>query len=240
MVFAIVVAGGKGVRMRQSIPKQYLMLDGKPLIGHTLIAVDACKKIDKVILVIPPDDVNACDQMMDRLVLKKRPLPVAGGAQRQASVYNGLCAIDADARADDIVIVHDGVRPFVTPAMLNACIAGAGETGACITGIPAFDTLKRIDPGGYVQKTIPRKMIRMVQTPQAFEYGLLKSAHETALKQGFTGTDDAALVENRGIGVKIVNGSRFNIKITTEDDMVLARMFIQQRKTDSTFQKEAK
>ncbi len=228
------------MRRRQTVRKQYLQLAGKPLIGHTLIAFDACKKIDKVILVIPQADFNVCDQIINRLALKNKPVIIAGGAQRQASVYNGLCAIDTTAKANDIVIIHDGVRPFVTLAILNACIDGACQTGACITGIPAFDTLKRIDPKGYVKKTVPRKMIRMVQTPQAFEYKLLKSAHKKALKEGFIGTDDAALVENEGARVKMIDGSRFNIKITTAEDMALARMFFQNLNIDSTLQKEAK
>jgi len=211
MVFAIIVAAGKGERMRQTVRKQYLELAGKPLIGHTLAIFDACQKVNLI----------------------------AGGDQRQASVYNGLCTIDATATADDIVVIHDGVRPFVTSALLNACIDGVYQTGACITGILAFDTLKRIDLKGYVKKTIPRKMIRMVQTPQAFEYKLLKDAHDKALTEGFIGTDDAALVENWGARVKIIDGSRFNIKITTAEDMVLARMFYQNLNLDSTLQKEA-
>jgi len=240
MVFAIIVAAGKGVRMRQTVRKQYLPLDGKPLIEHTLTAFDACKKIDKVILVIPQADFNGCDQIINRLNLQKEPVLVAGGTQRQASVYNGLRSIETDAKENDIVIIHDGVRPFVTSAILNACIDGAYQTGACITGIPAFDTLWQIDQNECVKKIIPREMIRMAQTPQSFEYNLLKSAHEKALKEGFTGTDDAALVENRGARVKMINGSRFNIKITTEEDMVLARMFFQNLNIDSTLQKEAK
>ncbi len=240
MVFAIIVAAGKGVRMRQTVRKQYIQLAGKPLIGHTLITFDACKKIDKVILVIPKVDFNVCDQIINRLALKNKPVIIAGGAQRQASVYNGLCAIDATAKPNDIVIIHDGVRPFVTLAILNGCIEGVRQTGACITGIETFDTLKRIDQKGYVKKTVPRKMIRMVQTPQAFEYKLLKSAHDTALKEGFIGTDDASLVENEGTRVKMIDGSRFNIKITTAEDMVLARMLFKNLKNDSMLQKEGK
>ncbi len=239
MVFAIIVAAGKGERMRQTVRKQYLELAGKPLIGHTLAIFDACQKVNKVILVVPQTDFSVCDQMIDRLNLRKKPVLIAGGDQRQASVYNGLCTIDATATADDIVVIHDGVRPFVTSALLNACIDGVYQTGACITGILAFDTLKRIDLKGYVKKTIPRKMIRMVQTPQAFEYKLLKDAHDKALTEGFIGTDDAALVENWGARVKIIDGSRFNIKITTAEDMVLARMFYQNLNLDSTLQKEA-
>ena len=240
MVFAIIVAAGKGVRMRQTVRKQYLELAGKPLIGHTLIAIDACKKVDKVILVIPQADFNVCDQIINRLNLQKKPVLVAGGAQRQTSVYNGLCAIEAVAKANDIVIIHDGVRPFVTSAILNACIDGACQTGACITGIPAFDTLWQIDFKGCVKKIIPRKMIRMAQTPQAFEYNLLKNAHDKALKEGFIGTDDAALVSNRGDRVKMIDGSRFNIKITTAEDMELARMFFQNLNIDSILPKEVK
>ncbi len=181
-----------------------------------------------------------CEQIINLLTLKKKPVLIAGGTQRQDSVYNGLRAIETDAKTNDIVIVHDGVRPFVTSAILNACIDGAYQTGACITGIPAFDTLWQIDTKGCVKKIVPRKMIRMAQTPQAFEYKLLKNAHDKAIKEGFIGTDDAALVENGGGRVKMIDGSRFNIKITTAEDMALARMFFQNLNIDSIVKKEAK
>ncbi len=225
MVFAIIVAGGKGLRMRQSVRKQYLELAGKPLIGHTLIAFDACQKVDKVILVIPQADLAVCHRMVEALGLQKKPRLIAGGAQRQHSVYNGLESIANSAHPDDVVVVHDGVRPFVTTAMLEACIDGARETGACITGVAAIDTLKRIDSGGWVQATLAREHIRMVQTPQAFQYALLQNAHAKALEQGFVGTDDAALVENWGARVKMIDGGRFNMKITTPEDMVIAKMY---------------
>ncbi len=238
MVYAIIVAGGKGARMRQSVRKQYLELAGKPLIGHTLIAFDACQTVDKVLLVIPQADVAVCNRIIETLGLQKKPRLIAGGVERQDSVYNGLQAIANSAQADDIVVVHDGVRPFVTTAMLEACIDGARETGACITGVPAIDTLKRIDSDGWVQKTIAREHIRMVQTPQAFEFALLQNAHAQALEQGVLGTDDAALVENGGGRVKIIDGGRFNMKITTPEDMVIAQMYYHYLNQDSSPLKE--
>ena len=145
---------------------------------------------------------------------------IAGGPQRQDSVYNALKSIEAD---EGIVIVHDGVRPFVRQDHLSACIKGAMELGACILGIPAFDTIKKVNPKNEIIKTHQRDMLWLAQTPQVFEVNLIKKAHEKAKQEGFAGTDDASLVERLGAVVKIIPGSRHNIKITNTEDLNLAR-----------------
>jgi 2-C-methyl-D-erythritol 4-phosphate cytidylyltransferase len=148
---------------------------------------------------------------------------VAGGKQRQNSVYNGLQAID---KKTDTVVVHDGVRPFVQPDELESCIIGARKFGACILGIPAGDTIKSVGASGFIEKTLERDRIWLAQTPQAFKYELIISAHEAAWRDGYIGSDDACLVERLGVSVKIINGSKNNIKITVREDLVIARAML--------------
>ena len=207
--------------MSGSMRKQYIALDGIPILRHTLNLFDRCTMVNQIILAVPDEDLDFCRQeiLAPGKILKDLIL-VAGGAQRQDSVYNALKNIEAD---DGIVIVHDGVRPFVQQAQLVACIDGATELGACILGIPAFDTVKEVNPQNEIIKTHQREMLWLAQTPQVFEINLIKRAHEKAKQEGFTGTDDASLVERLGAVVKIIPGSRRNIKITNSEDLNLAR-----------------
>jgi len=135
-------------------------------------------------------------------------------------VYNGLQVID---KKTTTVVIHDGVRPFIHPEKLTACIFGAKDFGACILAVPVADTLKRVNKSGIVDRTLFRENIWLAQTPQAFQYGLILKAHETARRDGYAGTDDASLVERLGKDVRIINGSKFNIKITTQEDLDVAR-----------------
>jgi 2-C-methyl-D-erythritol 4-phosphate cytidylyltransferase len=148
----------------------------------------------------------------------------AGGQRRQDSVNNGLKAIKSD---EGIVLIHDGVRPFVRQAHLIACIETARAHGACILGVPASDTIKQVNTRNEIVKTRQRDTLWLAQTPQAFKLNLIKKAHAEAEQEGFRGTDDAALVERQGSTVKIVTGSRDNIKITSREDLVLARALLQ-------------
>ncbi len=217
---AIIVAAGKGVRMQNTVPKQYLQLGGRPVLAHTLSAFEACQMVEHIYLVIPKPDFEFCNQTI-LPAIKKRTIVtlVAGGATRQASVYNGLLAIKCNT---DLVAIHDGVRPLVTPEMIAACIEGAHQTGACILGMPASETLKRANTDGFIEATLPRGAIWLAQTPQTFSYDLIRKAHEVARQAGNTGTDDAALVERIGHSIRIIRGSSSNIKITTPDDLSLA------------------
>lgn len=235
MIFAVIVAGGKGLRMNMAVRKQYLRLSGRPILGHTLLTFDQCVEIDRLFVVVPPDDVETCRRtVLPSLHMKRTVEVVAGGRERQESVYHGLLAAEAaggKATAGSIVLIHDAVRPFVEKALIRDCIAGAVKYGACISGIPAHDTLKRTDARGRICKTVPRSDIILAQTPQAFQYPLIRKAHEQALEKGVAGTDDAFLVEKLGETVMVVNGSRFNIKITDPEDIVLAEAILQSRRT---------
>ena len=130
----------------------------------------------------------------------------------------------------DTVVIHDGVRPFISSEQIAACIIGAKETGACILGVPASDTLKRVGKSGIIEKTLARDDVWLAQTPQAFKYHLILKAHEMALQDGYIGTDDALLVERLGVSVKMINGSKSNIKITNREDLKLARALLQAKK----------
>jgi len=217
---AVIVAGGQGVRMQNAVSKQYLKLGGRPVLVHTLSAFEACPAIDHIYLVVPSSDFDFCRQtLLPPTGLQTAVTLVGGGSTRQESVYNGLLALKAQNR---LVAIHDGVRPLVTPEMIEACIQGAQQTGACILGVPATDTLKQVNTEKFIANTLPRRTIWLAQTPQVFDYKLIREAHDAARLAGVAGTDDAALVEQSGHPVKIVMGSRMNIKITTPDDLKMA------------------
>ena len=223
-VSAIIVAGGKGTRMNETVPKQYLDLGGQPILSHTIMALDACENIDDLIVVVPEKDIGYCRRtIISPLCLQKKFQLVPGGKKRRDSVYNGLKVLN---NTTDIVLIHDGVRPFIKQEQVNSCIAGSISFGACIIGVPVGDTLKIVNQSGYIDDTLERSGIWTAQTPQAFRYDILLEAHETAKRKGYNVTDDATLVEKMGIHVKIIKGSKKNIKITTREDLELARTML--------------
>ncbi len=225
MIPAIIVAAGKGIRMNDKLRKQYILLAGRPILVYSVLAFDACDLIDCIILVVPKKDIDYCwKDIVVPLNLCKKINLVPGGEKRQDSVYNGLMAVDKDAA--EIVVIHDGVRPFVSQDQVAACITGAKDYGACILAIHADDTLKQVDRSGFICNTLERDDILLAQTPQAFQYDLIIKAHENARREGFTGTDDASLVERLGENIKIIYGSKQNIKITNREDLVFATALI--------------
>jgi len=224
MIAAIIVAAGKGLRMADPLRKQYLELEGLPILARTLTVFDACDLVDGIFLVIPAEDIEYCRaNVLDPLSLTKSIQLISGGIKRQDSVYNGLKAVDRRYR---IIVIHDGVRPFLNPEHLVRCIESAKKYGACILGVPAYDTLKRVDSSDRILDTLPRENVWLAQTPQAFHYDVIKEAHENARRDGYTGTDDASLVERTGERVKIINGSRNNIKITRPEDLAIAKYLL--------------
>jgi len=226
MVSAIIVAAGKGIRMDDNVRKQYLLVDNRPLVSHTIEVFDECNIIDEIFLVVPKEDFVFCNEnILNQQNFQKKVNLVPGGDRRQDSVYNGLLAID-NIIDDSIVVIHDGVRPFIRSEQLTECITCATDYDACIFGIPAYDTLKRVNNSGFIENTIERNTIWLAQTPQAFKYNLIRRAHENAIRTGINGTDDAMLVEQLGIKVKVVTGSRCNVKITTKEDLLLARAMV--------------
>ena len=220
-VYAIIVAAGKGIRLKGALRKQYIALNGVPILRHTLNNFDSCDQVNQIVVVVPKADLDFCrNEILMTAELRKEVHLVGGGDERQDSVFIGLKTIKSE---DGIVLIHDGVRPFVQQSHLVACIDGAAEFGACILGIPAFDTVKRVNSKYLITQTLKRDKLWLAQTPQAFELKLIKKAHEAAKQEGFIGTDDASLVERLGGTVKIIPGSRNNIKITDQSDLMLAQ-----------------
>jgi 2-C-methyl-D-erythritol 4-phosphate cytidylyltransferase len=226
-VWAIIVAAGQGRRMNDPVRKQYHTLSGLPVVVHTLRVFDACSDIDEIIFCVPARDIDYCrDELISPANLNRPVAVVAGGPTRQESVFNGLQAIDAN---NGIAVIHDGVRPFVSADQITACLQGAAKHGACILGIPAFDTLKHVNEDHIILETVKRDTVWMAQTPQAFRYDLIAKAHQHARQHNLRATDDASLLEHIGVSAKIIPGSRLNLKITDQDDLKLARILLRHR-----------
>jgi 2-C-methyl-D-erythritol 4-phosphate cytidylyltransferase len=220
----IIVAGGTGRRMEAARPKQYLLLGSLPILSHTIKAFYESRCIDRVVLVVPEADFDRCRTEVIAPLSLDLPLVLApGGESRQGSVRNGLRAV---SEKEGIVLIHDGVRPFVPPEGIAACIEGARKEGACILAVPVQDTVKRASVSRHVSSTLDRQDLWLAQTPQAFDLPLIRRAHAKALEDGVTATDDASLVERAGARVRIVAGSAANIKITTPGDMRLAESML--------------
>ena len=220
-VGAIIPAAGRGKRIGASVPKQFLEIQGKPLLHHTLTVFASCKLIDYVVLVMPRADVDEMgEDWLNKYEIVREV--VVGGEQRQDSVYNGFNSLE---EGTDIVVVHDGVRPFTTPQMITATVEAAQQHGAAITAIPVSDTVKQA-ADGFVKQTVSRDGLWRVQTPQAFQRGLLQQAFKKAKKDSYYGTDEGSLVEYLGERVKIVPGSELNIKITRKEDLVLGESLL--------------
>ena len=217
---AIIVGAGKGVRMNRATPKQYLMLHHMPILAYSLEAFNACQDVDQIILVVPKKDIQYCrDAVVAGVDMQKPVQIIGGGATRQDSVRQGLLAIDDK---ESIVAIHDAVRPFVEPRQIAACIRVAGKAGACMLAIPVSDTLKAVGEDLLVKKTVSREGLWLAQTPQAFRYDIIVKGHESAVKERFYATDDASLVERLGLKVKVISGSRRNLKITDPADLAVA------------------
>jgi len=220
MVSAVIVAGGRGVRMHSDTRKQYLQVAGRPVLVHTLLKFDVCPLIDHICLVVPDDDLDFCrHRLLAGGPIKKTVQFVAGGRHRQQSVYNGLKSLGCKK---GLVAIHDGVRPLVDPLLITACIKAAENSGACAPGIPAYDTIKRVSGEGTIAGTVEREGLWLIQTPQVFRYAIITEAHDRALRDGYVGTDDATLVERLGFPVTLISGSKSNIKVTTAEDLAMA------------------
>lgn len=215
-VNAIIPAAGQGTRMGGPVPKQFLLLHGKPVLRYTLDVFEKCGVVESVVLVMPEKDVavGRADWLGRGIVRDV----IAGGVQRQDSVYNGFKSLPSDT---EIVVVHDGVRPFLTPEMIRETVSSASLHGAAITAIPVSDTIKQVTGQGVVARTVDRNGLWRVQTPQAFRYGVLREAFENACAKSFYGTDEGALVEFLGKEVRVVAGSELNLKITRPEDLIL-------------------
>ncbi|MFO7986895.1 MAG: 2-C-methyl-D-erythritol 4-phosphate cytidylyltransferase [Desulfatiglandaceae bacterium] len=219
---AIIPAAGAGIRMKCHRAKQFLTLQDRPILAVTLQAFEDCPEVDAVIVAVPPADVAYCtEEIVAGFGFSKIRAVVAGGPRRQDSVRLG---IEATAGRYGLIIIHDGVRPLITPGLLSQVIDTARTYRAVITALPAKETVKEINQLKEVVKTCERERIWLVQTPQAFRYEDILHAHQRALDRGWQeATDDAFLVERCGIPVKVVEGLERNIKVTTPFDLEMAR-----------------
>lgn len=216
-VGAVIVAAGRGTRMGTAESKQYLLLQDKPIIVHTLEVFQQHELISEIVLVTGEDDVQRCRQWVQTYKLDKVTAVIAGGTERQHSVRRGL-----DELATTWVMVHDGVRPFVQGSDIEACYERARAAGASVLAVPVKDTIKLVDSEGKVLSTPDRRSLWAIQTPQTFRLSELRSAYEEAERDGFLGTDDSSLAERSGMSVSVVEGSYRNIKITTPEDLDFA------------------
>lgn len=205
--------------------KQYLLLDGMPILAHTLKVFEQAPFLDQIFVVSPEQEIPFCrSEVVERYGFSKVRAIVAGGAERQHSVHNGLKAMRG-AEPDDLVLIHDGVRPFVTADIIRRAADAAHEFGGAVVAVPVKDTVK-VARDGVITGTPPREQLWLAQTPQAFRFGLIREAYDRAEQEGFLGTDDASLLERQGWPLHIVMGDYRNIKITTPEDMALARAFL--------------
>ncbi len=221
---AIIVSAGKGHRFMEGKKKQFHFLGGKPILAYTLDKFETCPLIRSILLVVGLEDMDYClKEIVEKFGFKKVSQIVPGGKRRQESVKNG---IDALLKNVEVVAIHDGVRPFVTNAMIEDSIQSAAKHGAVVLATPVKDTIKMSNPDGTVLKTLDRETLWQIQTPQTFQVNIIKEAYYRATKDGFVGTDDASLVERLGVAVHILPGSYTNIKITTQEDLLLANLFL--------------
>jgi 2-C-methyl-D-erythritol 4-phosphate cytidylyltransferase len=224
MNVAIVVAAGKGTRIGGNRPKQFLELGGIPIIIHTLRRFEQCDAINEVIVVLPADATAGFVSLAERFGLRKVSRAIAGAATRAQSVLRGLNAISSA----EIVAIHDGVRPFVTPEEIEGVLNAARASGAAVLVSPVSDTIKEIADGS-IARTLPRANLRRALTPQCFRFDVLKQAYDRLDEfeaEGIDVTDDSLLVERLGLKIAAVEGSASNIKITGPEDIVLAEALL--------------
>lgn len=235
-VAAVVLAAGKGKRMQSTVQKQFLLLDGKPLLWYSLKAFEDSPAGD-IILVTGEEDVEYCrKEIVERYGFQKVRAIVPGGKERYHSVYEGLKALKERLGygKKDYVMIHDGARPFVDAAMIERVMKAAERYGACVAGMPSKDTVKLSDNDGFAVQTPERRRVWTIQTPQTFSYSLIKDAYDKMMsreeyQQGVT--DDAMVVESMtDCRVRLTEGSYRNIKVTTPEDMAVAEAFLAEQK----------
>jgi 2-C-methyl-D-erythritol 4-phosphate cytidylyltransferase len=233
-IAALVVAAGKGSRMGTQEHKQYLLLNGTPILVHTLLAFEQSPLIDMIVLVVGVDDLERCRRFAEQYGISKLSAVVAGGNERQESVWRGIQVIMDEAQ---YVFIHDGVRPFIQQELMIRMERAlrAQRVDALVAAVAVKDTIKMANESATtdyqtIGQTLPRERLWAIQTPQAFRMQTIVDAHKQAIIDGYTGTDDAVLVERLGGVVHIVQGDYFNIKITTPEDLLLAEAIIHRGK----------
>jgi 2-C-methyl-D-erythritol 4-phosphate cytidylyltransferase len=229
-VFVILPAAGLGTRMAGPQPKQFLILDGVPILIHSLRAFASVPRVTAIYVAVRKPEMERVQAQIAEYGFANQVRVVEGGDNRQESVSHALAALPA--QPDDVVLVHDAVRPLIDAATIERTIDAVLEHGAAIVGLPAVDTIKQVERtahGALITSTIPREFIVQAQTPQGFRFGLLQSAFAEAMADGFVGTDEASVLERAGHPVAVVYGSPVNLKITQPGDLELADFYLRQR-----------
>lgn len=228
---AIIVSAGRGQRFMEGQKKQFYLLADRPILAHTVDHFETCPLVRSTLLVVSEEDMDyTLKEIVEKYHYRKIAQIVPGGKRRQDSVKNGL---DALAGGSEIVMIHDGVRPFITRAMIEESIHSAERFGAVIVAMPVKETIKMSNTDGTVLKTLDRESLWQAQTPQTFQAELIREAYAKAARDGYWGTDDASLVERLGVRVHILPGSYANIKITTPEDLMLAHLFLKMKSQTS-------
>lgn len=223
-VSAVIVAAGKGSRMKLGMNKQYIDICGKPLILRTLDIFDKCTFIDEIIIVVNPDEIDYCNENIVHKFNFNTPIAIVpGGETRQHSVFNGIKKVNPSCQ---IVAIHDGARPFIRGCLIGATVEAAKQHNAAILAVKVKDTIKTVDMDGFVKTTPDRSDMWIVQTPQAFRYEIIYDTYLKAMEEEFIGTDDAMLCEKYSIKPFVVEGDYYNIKITTPEDIAFAETII--------------
>lgn len=226
-VSVIIAAAGMSNRMGSKINKQFIVIDNKPILAHTIEKFEDCRYVDEIIVVSKEQEVEYCrKEIVRKYGYRKVTNIIKGGKERQDSIYNGIMALN---ERTDIVLTHDGARPFVRMESIISGIEGALEHGACVIGVPLKDTIKVIEDNNQVHHTPNRALLWAAQTPQCFQIDLLKEGYEYAISEGILGTDDSSLVEKKGYPVKMIMGTYDNIKITTPEDLVVAESIVKDK-----------
>lgn len=220
MISTVIVAAGNSTRMNIGKSKQYILINNIPVLTRSIQAFENISLVDEIIVVVNQSDIDYCKEKIIKPYnfLKVKSI-VAGGNNRQQSVFNG---IKTTHPSSDIIVIHDGARPFVTTKTIEQTIDSAKKNASAACAVKVKDTIKISDSESFVEKTIPREFLWSIQTPQAFKKDIIIKAHQKATSDQFIGTDDTVLVERLGIKTKIVEGEYFNIKITTKEDLTFA------------------
>lgn len=228
-VSVIVPAAGSGRRMGGAVKKQFLLLGSKPVLVQTLQQFEHCPDVDEIAVAVPEQSITETEKLVTQYRLHKVLCIVAGGAKRQDSVYHALRRLTL--QDSDIVLVHDGVRPFIESKRISQIVRACQQHDAAVFAVQPKDTIRRSAGGAFFDQTLDRSALWMVQTPQAFKAGLLLKAFERAQREKFYSTDETALVERLGVRARILEGSYDNIKITTKEDIELGRLIYERWQT---------
>ncbi len=227
---AILLAGGSGSRMKSDTTKQMMMLSQKPLIVHSLLALDASEYIDEIIIVAKKEEIDLYPDLIKTYAIKKVTHVVEGGETRQDSV---LCGFEKVPDKADFIAIHDGARPLITPEQIKAVVLAAYDYKAAAAAAPAKDSVKVANISGMIDYTVDRKTVWLMQTPQVFYGNLFRASIYTASKDKFQGTDDTEVAEHAGFSTKLVDTGYENIKVTTPVDLIIAEAILNRRETEA-------